>query len=166
MESKEDKIEKDIEILRHGPICKYFKNGILDEDLIWFSNNNFEIIEMNCRNWNSKNAHQHLKVALNFPDYYGENLNAFADCLTDMYNKRYKGLILVFRRYDHFVEEDGKFAEAILDIITGESRVWLLSGQKLIGLVQSDNPDLDFSNLGGISPSWNGSEWLNKNRKK
>ena len=166
MEINEEKIEKDIEILKDGPICKYFKNGILDEDLNWFNNNNFEIIEVNCRNWNRKNAHQNLKIALNFPDYYGENLNAFADCLTDMYNKRYKGLILVFRRYDNFVEEDGKFAEAILDIIAKESRVWLLTGQKLIGLIQSDNPDLDFPELGGTSPSWNGIEWLNENRKK
>lgn len=166
MELNEENIEKDIEILKSGPICKYFKNGILDEDLNWFNNNNFEIIEMNCRNWNHKNVHQKLKDALSFPDYYGENLNAFEDCLTDMYNKTYRGLILVFRRYDSFVEEDGKFAEAILDIIARQSRVWLLTGQKLIGLIQSDNPDLDFPELGGTSPSWNGIEWLNENRKK
>ncbi|MFC5283768.1 barstar family protein [Pedobacter alpinus] len=158
--------EKDIEILKDGPICKYFKNAILDEDLNWFNSNNFEIIEMNCRNWNRKNAHNNLKVGLNFPDYYGENLNAFADCLTDMYNKNYRGLVLVFRRYDNFVEEDVKFAEAILDIIARESRVWLLTGQKLIGLLQSDNPDLDFPELGGTSPSWNSNEWFNENRKK
>ncbi len=166
MELNEKKIEKDIGILKNGPICKYFKNGILDEDLNWFNNNNFEIIEMNCRSWNRKNAHQNLKVALSFPDYYGENLNAFADCLSDMYNEKYKGLILVFRLYDNFVEEDGKFAEAILDIIARESRVWLLKGQKLIGLIQSDNPDLDFPELGGTSPSWNGEEWFNADRKK
>jgi RNAse (barnase) inhibitor barstar len=166
MKSEEDKIEKDFEILKNGPICKYFKNGILDEDLNWFNNNNFEIIEMNCRNWNRKNAHQNLKVALNFPDYYGENLDAFNDCLSDMYNKRYRGLILVFRRYDNFAEEDGNFAEAILDIISNQSRIWLLTGQKLIGLIQSDNPDLHFPELGGTSPSWNSSEWFNSSRKK
>ena len=166
MKLEEDKIEKDNEILKDGAICKYCKNGILDEDLNWFNNNNFHIIEMNCLNWDSKNAHQNLKIALDFPDYYGENLNVFADCLTDLYNKRYKGLILVFRRYDNFVAEDGKFAEAILDIIASESRIWLLTGQKLIGLVQSDNPDLNFPKLGGLSPSWNSSEWLDADRKK
>ena len=86
--------------------------------------------------------------------------------LSDMYNRRYKGLILVFRRYDNLVEEDGKFAEAILDIIAGESRLWLLTGQKLIGLIQSDNPDLDFPELGGTSPSWNSMEWFNADRIK
>ncbi|WP_165453918.1 barstar family protein [Hyunsoonleella flava] len=165
MELKEDKIGKDIEILKDGPICKYFKNGILDKDLNWFNNKNFEVIEMNCRNWNRKNAHRKLKDALNFPDYYGENMNAFADCLTDMYNKKHRGLVLVFRSYDSFVEEDVKFAEAILDIIARESRIWLLTGQKLIGLIQSDNPDLDFPELGGTSPIWNPSEWFNADRK-
>lgn len=166
MQLEKDKIERDIEILKNGAICKYFRNAVLDEDIDWFSNNNYKIIEMNCRNWNRKNAHQNLKVALDFPVYYGENLDGFADCLTDMYNKMYKGLILVFKRYDNFVEEDGKFAEAILDIIASESRVWLLTGQKLIGLIQSDNPDLNFPELGGTSPSWNVAEWFDTDRKK
>ena len=151
---------RDIEILKNGPISKYFRNGVLNEDLVWFSDNNYEIIEMNVRNWNSKNAHRNLKIALSFPEYYGENLDAFNDCLGDMYNKRYKGLVLVFRRYDNFVEEDRGFAEGIIDIIANESRIWLLTGQKLFGLIQSDNPHLDFPKIGGISPSWNGTECL------
>ena len=166
MELKEEKIERDIEILKDGPICKYFKNGVLDEDLAWFNNNNFEVKEMDCRNWNRKNVHQKLKTALDFPDYYGENLNAFNDCLADLYDKKHKGLILVFRNFDNFVEEDGIFAEGILDNIAEESRIWLLTGQKLIGLVQSNNPDLNFPKLGGISPSWNSSEWFDSDRKK
>lgn len=57
-----------------------------------------------------------------------------------VYNKRYRGLILVFRRYDNLVEEDGTFAESILVIITKESRVWLLTGQKLTGPNQNSLP--------------------------
>jgi len=166
MELEEDKIERDIEILKDGPICKYFKNGVLDKDIIWFSNNNFDVIEMNARNWNRKNAHEKLKIALNFPEYYGKNLNAFKDCLGDMYNKRYKGLILVFRHFDNFVDEDKRFAEGLLDIIAKESRIWLITGQKLIGLIQSDNPHLEFPKLGGNSPNWNAMEWFNDDRKK
>ena len=163
---KGDRTEKDTEILKDGAICKYFRNKILDRDLVWLSDNNYEVVEISCRNWNRKNAHRNLKIALGSPNYYGENLDALADCLTDMYNKRYKGLVLVFRSYDSFVEEDENFAEAILDIIAKESRVWLLTDRKLIGLVQSNNQDLDFSELGGIRPNWNSSEWFNENRKK
>ena len=155
-----------IQILRQGPICKYLKNSILNEDLDWFSNNRYEIIEMGARNWNGKNTHQNLKTALSFPEYYGENMNAFRDCLSDMYSKRYQGLILVFRSYDDFVAEDRSFSEAILESIAWESREWLLTGKKLIGLVQSNDPDLHFPQLGGISPSWNGQKWFNQDRTK
>ena len=29
-------------------------------------------------------AHEYLKVQLSFPDYYGKNLDALYDCLTDL----------------------------------------------------------------------------------
>lgn len=31
-----------------------------------------------------KDGHDYLKKALNFPDYYGKNLDALYDCLTDI----------------------------------------------------------------------------------
>ena len=32
----------------------------------------------------AKNPHNYLKKQLNFPDYYGENLDALYDCLTEI----------------------------------------------------------------------------------
>ncbi len=160
-----NKIEgKDIEILKNGPICKYFKTAVLDEDLIWFQNNKFEIIDINLSNWTKKNFHKKLKDSLNFPNYYGENLDAFNDCLSDMLDNRFNGLILVFRNFDNFYIEDNSNSEAILDIISKESRNWLLFGKKLIVLLQSNDSNIDFSELGGVSPHWNTSERLNSDR--
>lgn len=34
--------------------------------------------------YNRREAHSYLKEALNFPDYYGNNLDALFDCLTDL----------------------------------------------------------------------------------
>lgn len=31
-----------------------------------------------------KNGHDYLKEVLNFPDYYGKNLDALYDCLTEI----------------------------------------------------------------------------------
>ena len=157
-------MERDIRILRDGSICKFFKSAVLNEEIEWFNENHFEVVEMDARNWNGKNIHKNLKEALNFPDYYGENLDAFDDCIDDKYNERYKGLVLAFRHYDNFIEEDKEFGEAILDILACKSREWLVFGRKLIVLLQSDNPDLELSKLGGISPSWNGAEWFDKDR--
>lgn len=155
---------KDIEILKDGPICKYYQNTVLDEDVNWFIENRFDVYDINVKKWNKKNFHEELKSNLNFPDYYGENLDAFNDCLGDMRNPRYKGLVIVFRQYDEFIGNDRKSAEAILDIIAKESRVWLLNGQKLITLIQSNSPQLELPTLGGTRPSWNSSEWLNSER--
>ena len=33
---------------------------------------------------NKEASHEYLKKELNFPDYYGNNLDALSDCLTDM----------------------------------------------------------------------------------
>jgi len=157
-------MNKDIEILKNGPICKYYKNSILDEDVNWFIDNRFDVYEIDVRNWNKNNFHKHLKVKLNFPDYYGENLDAFEDCLEDMFNPRYKGVVLVFRNYYEFYNCNQKSAFTILDIIAQESRVWLLNGQKLIGLIQSNEAHLVLPKLGGVSPCWNSKEWMNKER--
>ena len=40
----------------------------------------------------------------------------------------------------------------------------LLTGKRLIILVQSDDPCMEFNQLGGVSAEWNRREWLNKDR--
>lgn len=34
-----------------------------------------------------EDPHEAIKEALDFPDYYGKNLDALFDCLTEVYNK-------------------------------------------------------------------------------
>ena len=55
-------------------------------------------------------------------------------------------------------------AEALLDIFAGTSRYKLLTGRRLITLVQADEPSIRFEKLGGVSAEWNRREWLNKDR--
>ncbi|MEL7146035.1 MAG: barstar family protein [Bacteroidota bacterium] len=159
------KNQRDVEILREGPICMYHHNGILNEDFIWFSDHHFEVFDMNCHSWTRKNFHAKLKEALYFPDYYGENLNAFNDCLRDMLNRKFRGLVLIFRNFDTMVEQHRPASEGILDAIAHTSREWLVEGHKLICLIQSSDPDLNFPELGGLSPFWNNSEWFDADRK-
>jgi RNAse (barnase) inhibitor barstar len=160
-----DNFTRDLEILKDGPIAMYHNNGILNEDFSWFSDHNFEVIDMDCRTWTKNNVHKKLKEALCFPEYYGENLNAFQDCLRDMFDKKYRGLVLIFRNIDVLVEQSKSTTEGILDVIARTSRDWLVNGHKLICLIQSKDPDLHFPELGGLSPSWNHAEWFDENRR-
>ncbi|SDK25907.1 Barstar, RNAse (barnase) inhibitor [Catalinimonas alkaloidigena] len=148
----------DIQLIQDSSIILYRNNGFLDEDLVTLSKLNYHIIDINVAKWNIKHVHKHLKEALGFPGYYGENLNAFNDCLRDLYDTRFRGLVLVFRRFDNLTDQSRSFCEALLDIIAHTSRNWSLTGYFFIGMFQSNDPDLEFGKLGGINPQWNSQE--------
>lgn len=42
----------------------------------------YEIDGLKLKNW--KSFHKEFKVKLNFPDYYGENMNAWIDCMDEL----------------------------------------------------------------------------------
>jgi RNAse (barnase) inhibitor barstar len=152
-------------MVRNGPIIKYFSSSVLEEDIKKLENMRYNIIDLSTSNWTIKNAHIQIKDGFGFPDYYGGNRNAFEDCLNDMFNKKYKGLVIVFRNFDNFYSQNKDFSESILDGIMSVSWIWLLAGQKLITLIQSDNPNLEIRKIGGFEPSWNSQEWLNSSRE-
>jgi RNAse (barnase) inhibitor barstar len=141
----------------------YWRKEILQEDLRWFESEKYVIVEFDCSTWmNDKIMHAQLKDKLNFPDYYGENFNALHDCLSDL-NIIKKGLVIVFKHLDSIKKTT---AQAILDIVATEARWHLLFGDRLITLAQVDNPDYELELVGGVTPQWNGQEWLNSRREQ
>ena len=160
---EEDKL--DYQILRYGAISLYHSLDVLHKDLDWFLDARYKIIDIDTSKWTPKTAHQDIKEKLDFPDYYGENLDAFSDSLEDIYPADKRGLIIVFRHFDDIASADKEFSHGLLDIIADQSRRWLLTGQRLICLVQSDNPELYFDKVGGYNPTWNGQEWFTADRK-
>ncbi|WP_228547564.1 barstar family protein [Filobacillus milosensis] len=113
--------------------------------------------------WEKDNYHKELAKTLEFPEYYGENLDAFNDCLSDMIPKN-KGFVLAFRNYDIFTKKHPDIAFHILDIIQINSWRFLIEGTVLLGIVQSNDGKLSFPPLGGMDADWNRDEWLNTNR--
>ena len=59
-----------------------------------------------------------------------------------------------------------KFAHAVLDIFAGMERQFLIEGKRILILVQSNDPDLCFPEVGGSPVLWNPEEGLNSKRKK
>ena len=101
---------------------------------------------------------------MNFPAYYGRNLDALNDCIGDMEIAEEGGRVLVFNRYDSFAAKVPDVAWSVLDILESNSRRLLLLGRRLIVLVQSDDPRISFERVGGRPVSWNMREWLNSSR--
>ena len=86
--------------------------------------------------------HTVIRMALDFPDYYGCNWSAFWDCLTDMYGdpihieiiglevieRKFedsaKKMIEILKRFKHF--NNDLFSDSIkIEIVSGDTRVSL-----------------------------------------
>lgn len=156
-----DPVGLDWYIMRNGWISLYWRTTILDDDLKWFENENYVILEFNCRTWdNDKIMHSQLKEKFDFPDYYGENFSALRDCLSDL-NIIKTGLVLVFRHLDNLKKQT---AHTFLDIMADSSRLHMLFGNRVITLAQVDDPDYEIDPVGQTSVIWNGLEWPNSRR--
>jgi RNAse (barnase) inhibitor barstar len=153
-------------IMRAGPISKYFSAQILDQNLRELEKLRYQLIDVSASRWTSKNVYDEIGKTFNFPDYFGKNLNALDDCLSDLFNPRYKGLVVVIRNFDRFYEENKNLADDILDVFCAVSWEWLLAERKLIVFLQSNDADLEIRKVGGWSPRWNASEWLDSDRKQ
>jgi RNAse (barnase) inhibitor barstar len=155
----------DLRLLQNSPITMYFGQDGLIEDTAWLAEHGYRIDRFDCTRWTTEeSAHDSLSGALDFPDYYGRNLNAFNDCLGDIDVPEDAGRVLVFTRYDVPAKVMRSFAAALLDIIATQARLNLLFGRRLFALIQSDNPQLEFEPVGACPVMWNPREWMSKTR--
>jgi hypothetical protein len=71
----------------------------------------------------------------------------------------------VFRGYDAFAKSQPHLAQTILDSIESTSRRFLLTGRRLLALVQSSDPRIRFERVGAMPVTWNPREWLDADRE-
>lgn len=151
----------DWSILQNGSINLYYRKQILYEDLDWFSENNYKKFEFDCSTWTSdKDFHVNVKNKFGFPDYYGENLNAFNDCLRGIDIPYHSGVVIAFLGYDSFYDKFPDTAQNILDIIEVNSRRFLLTGRRMISLIQTNDPNILLTPVGACPILWNRKEWV------
>ena len=127
----------------------------------------FAVVEVDAFEWTTAAAmHQGIATALDFPDYYGRNLDALNDCLRDVVSGEYgipadaTGFVLAFTHYDQFKRECPREAQAVLDILADHGRRAAVFGQRVLCLVHTDDPDIAFEPVGATPVEWNHAEWL------
>ncbi|MEO8554502.1 MAG: barstar family protein [Kofleriaceae bacterium] len=151
----------DWRLLQHGPISLYSRPELLAEDVAWLAARHYAIDRLDCRDWTtSTEVYRALASAFTFPAYFGENLAALNDCLGTLSVPDEGGRVIVFDRFDVPARALTGLATGILDVIAVQARQHLLFGQRLIALVQSDDPKLAFDPIGATSVTWNPREWL------
>lgn len=155
----------DWRLLQNGAVSLYHQPRVLEADLAWLIDADYRVIRVDCREWTDGSPHPGLARALAFPAYYGANLNALEDALSDLDVPDLGGMVLVLHRLDAFVAATGKReAWAVLDVFERAARHFLLTGRRFLVLVQSDDPRLEFDGVGARPVTWNPREWLTARR--
>jgi RNAse (barnase) inhibitor barstar len=138
---------------------------VLNQTINGLEKFNYTIKSSDASNWeNELKFHKEIAMILDFPDYYGENLNAFNDCLRDLEIPYESGYAIIFYKFNVFAEKYPKVAWTILDILEDQSRSYLLIGKRLIALIQTDDPAIQFEPVGARAVNWNNKEWLKADR--
>lgn len=87
----------------------FWRTSVLDTVVATLREQGYQVVRLDASTWPSEaDLHRDIAAALHFPDYYGHNLNALNDCLSDVVTYDYgttpdaTGLVLVFTGYDTF----------------------------------------------------------------
>lgn len=122
----------------------------------------YDVRRLDASGWSDvERLHQDLARELSFPDYYGRNLDALDDCLSDVAEGAYgwdtsaRGLLLVLHDYERFLGLERRVANAVLDILEWNGRRAMLFGFRVLTIAQvgADKADLLLDEVGG-HPVW------------
>jgi hypothetical protein len=153
-------------------VTLFWRRELLDESTALFREHRYAVVVLDASGWTADgDLHRDVAEALDFPDYYGGNLDALNDCLRDVLAGDYgmpadaAGLVIAFTGYQAFVRASPRSAQIVLDILADHARRAAIFGQRMLCLVQSEDPDITFEPVGGTPVTWNKAEWLNARRR-
>ena len=77
-----------------------------------------------------------VALVLSFPEYFGNNWDAFADCLTDMSWHETDGFVILYDHFDSLAEHSPRDFETALDIFKESTEFWHNRRKALFVLLQ------------------------------
>jgi hypothetical protein len=165
-EKQPDATERlDWRLMERGAVALYHKGTILTQDVAWFRHHRYAVFDLDASRWTTPaEFHADAQRVLAFPQHYAKNLASWVDSLAELEVPDESGTVIVFRRYDAFAQAQRELAQTILDSIESTSRRFLLTGRRLLALVQSDDPRIRFERVGAMPVTWNPREWLDSDR--
>jgi hypothetical protein len=166
----------DDEIDQNWPIWDLFQNGgvvlfhsrdLLDEATGQLKSSGFRVHVVDCQmHMEEEPILKAIVDSLRIPRYANMTLDGFNDFVSQIAFDDYTGVIVILVGFHHLQAACPERASHILDILADKHRSHLLMGNRLLTIVQSDDPRMDekIGVIGGYKPMWNSSEWLNKDR--
>jgi RNAse (barnase) inhibitor barstar len=90
-----------------------------------------------------KNAFMNaMATALQFPDYFGHNWDAFYDCLLDLQHGHFAGTLLVLRDTSAFARAEPEEFAAAMAAVDDAAESWKTEDKALIAVVELESPAL------------------------
>jgi RNAse (barnase) inhibitor barstar len=155
----------DLQLLQSSAVTLYHKNSLLAHDVSCLQQFGYRVYTFDAVLWKgAADFHADAKREFGFPPHYAANLASWIDCLGELDVPHEGGVVMQFRHFDAFARSDPEFAHILLDSIESTSRRFLLLGQRLLALVQSDDPRIRFERIGAVPVNWNPREWLDADR--
>ncbi|MEY9964949.1 hypothetical protein ABIA33_002991 [Streptacidiphilus sp. MAP12-16] len=152
-------------------VTLFWRQHLLEETLDRLRSHHYAVVVLDASQWTTEeDFHQDISATLDFPSYYGRNLDALNDCLRDVVAGDYgtpegaAGIVLAFTHYDQFTRACPSAAQIVLDIIAIRARSAAIHARRVLCLVHSNDPHITFEPVGATAVMWNQAEWLNSRR--
>lgn len=133
----------DWRLLRNGHVYRYDDAEALDAAADELASLRYLVHRVDADGWRAaEDLHAGLAGALNFPDYYGHNLDALADAFGDVAQYDYgsdqnaTGTVLVIGNYRRVLDVGPELANTTLDLFARAARLGLLLGHPMLCLVE------------------------------
>lgn len=152
-------------MMRYGPVTLFRKAAILADCVVWLEHHGYTVAQADCEACTSEQeVLWAIGRALGFQRWPYPNLDGFNDDCRYIEVPADGGFAIVLHRFDRVAAKFPQFARDVLDILAHASWDNLLFGRRLLCLVRSENPWIQFGPVGGHEPCWNSREWLNADR--
>ncbi|MBT2479449.1 barstar family protein [Streptomyces sp. ISL-94] len=162
-----------IEFMANTFVTLFWRRRLLSEAVLRLEDRGFRVIRLAAGKWAAEqDLHKDVAAALQFPDYYGHNLDALNDCLGDVAcygpyddSPEGTGLVLSITDYDRFATACPRAAQVVLDIVADQARRTAVLQRRFFCLIHSSDPDIRFEPVGAMPVMWNSDEWLDAKRR-
>jgi Barstar (barnase inhibitor) len=164
-DSATDRERLDWLLFQNGGVVLYHEHQILTEHTAWLVREGYQLRELDAHGWkDARSFHADVKRVFAFPSHYTNNLASLVDALAELEIPPGGAVAVLVRRYDRFAKAEPHLAWSVLDALETTSRRLLLTGRRLLTLVQSDDPRIKFERVGAMPVNWNPREWLDSDR--
>jgi len=149
-------------------VTQYSNMDILEEDLKWLANKGYKILRLDCKNISSgEEIIKAIDAQMNLVSMHSYNLDAFLDGLRDVKITE-QGMVVAFFNSDSLFPitfHGGKnYFLNVLHCLDIQSARSMLIGERLIVLVQTNDPTISIGHINNRCAKWNRKERLFKVR--